>query len=104
MLRYRTGDVVLNTDERCPGGHDDRWLPGGIVGRTDDMVVIRGMNVYPSAIEEAVRSVTGSGEFRITFYTEPGGMDEIKLEVKNCTYCSTSESRSHLRVSRRPVA
>ena len=82
VLRYRTGDVVLNTDERCPGGHEHRWLPGGIVGRTDDMVVIRGMNVFPSAVEEAVRSVTGSGEFRITFYTEPGGMDEIKLEVE----------------------
>jgi phenylacetate-CoA ligase len=82
VLRYRTGDVVLNTDERCPGGHDDRWLPGGIVGRTDDMVVIRGMNVYPSAVEEAVRSVSGSGEFRITFYSEPGGMDEVKLEVE----------------------
>ena len=82
VLRYRTGDVVLNTDERCPGGHAHRWLPGGIVGRTDDMVVIRGMNVFPSAVEEAVRSVTGSGEFRITFYTEPGGMDEIKLEVE----------------------
>jgi phenylacetate-CoA ligase len=81
VLRYRTGDVVLNTDERCPGGHEDRWLPGGIVGRTDDMVVIRGMNVYPSAIEEAVRGVTG-GEFRITFYTEAGGMDEVKLEVE----------------------
>ena len=48
MLRYRTGDVVVNTEERCPAGHEDRWLPGGIVGRTDDMVVIRGMNVYPS--------------------------------------------------------
>ena len=81
VLRYRTGDVVLNTDERCPAGHDDRWLPGGIVGRTDDMVVIRGMNVYPSAIEEAVRGVTG-GEFRITFYTEAGRMDEVKLEVE----------------------
>jgi phenylacetate-CoA ligase len=81
VLRYRTGDVVLNTDERCPGGHEDRWLPGGIVGRTDDMVVIRGMNVYPSAIEEAVRGVTG-GEFRITFYTEAKGMDEVKLEVE----------------------
>jgi phenylacetate-CoA ligase len=82
VLRYRTGDVVVNTDERCPAGHGDRWLPGGIVGRTDDMVVIRGMNVYPSAIEEAVRRESGSGEFRITFYTEPSGMDEIKLEVE----------------------
>jgi phenylacetate-CoA ligase len=46
------------------------------------MVVIRGMNVYPSAIEEAVRQVRGAGEFLITFYSEPGGMDEIKLEVE----------------------
>ncbi len=82
VLRYRTGDVVLNTDEGCPGDHRDRWLPGGIVGRTDDMVVIRGMNVYPSAIEETVRESSGTGEFRLTFYSEPGGMDEIKLDVE----------------------
>jgi phenylacetate-CoA ligase len=81
VLRYRTGDAVVNAHERCPAGHEDRWLPGGIVGRTDDMVVIRGMNVYPSGVEEAVRSLS-SGEYRITFYTEPGGMDEIKLEVE----------------------
>ena len=73
VLRYRTGDVVMRTEERCPAGHQGRWLPGGIVGRTDDMVVIRGMNVYPSSIEEAVRSVSGAGEFRITFYSERGG-------------------------------
>ena len=82
VLRYRTGDVVERTDERCPAGHADRWLPGGIAGRTDDMVVIRGMNVYPSAIEEAVRGISGAGEFRITFYSERQGMDEIKLEVE----------------------
>jgi phenylacetate-CoA ligase len=82
VLRYRTGDVVEASTEACPAGHPGRWLPRGIDGRTDDMVVIRGMNVYPSAVEEAVRSVTRSGEFRITFYTETGGMDEIKLEVE----------------------
>jgi phenylacetate-CoA ligase len=82
VLRYRTGDVVVCANERCPAGHEDRWLPGGIVGRTDDMVVIRGMNVYPSSIEEAVRTVRGAGEFRITFYSERGGMDEVKLEVE----------------------
>jgi phenylacetate-CoA ligase len=82
VLRYRTGDVVVNAEDHCPSGHEERWLPGGIVGRTDDMVVIRGMNVYPSAIEEAVRRVGDTGEFRITFYSEPGGMDEIKLEVE----------------------
>jgi phenylacetate-CoA ligase len=82
VIRYRTGDVVVNRADRCSAGHEGRWLPGGIVGRTDDMVVIRGMNVYPSAIEEAVRQVSASGEFRITFYSERPGMDEIKLEVE----------------------
>jgi phenylacetate-CoA ligase len=82
VLRYRTGDVVLNSRDRCPAGHVHPWLPGGIVGRTDDMVVIRGMNVYPSAIEQAVRNASDSGEFRLTFYTEPSGMDEVKLEVE----------------------
>ena len=82
VLRYRTGDVVVNSEDRCPAGHEGRWLSGGIVGRTDDMVVIRGMNVYPSAIEEAVRNVAASGEFRITFYTERSGLDEVKLEVE----------------------
>jgi phenylacetate-CoA ligase len=82
VLRYRTGDVVISPSASCPAGHPHPWLPGGIVGRTDDMVVIRGMNVYPSAIEQAVRNATDSGEFRLTFYTEPGGMDEVKLEVE----------------------
>ena len=82
VIRYRTGDVVENSIARPPGDDTDRWLPGGILGRTDDMVVIRGMNVFPSAIEEAVRRVEGSGEFRVTFYSERGGMDEIKLEVE----------------------
>jgi phenylacetate-CoA ligase len=82
VLRYRTGDVVISPERPCPAGHEDPWLPGGIVGRTDDMVVIRGMNVYPSAIEQAVRNVSDSGEFRLTFYSEPGGMDEVKLEVE----------------------
>jgi phenylacetate-CoA ligase len=82
VLRYRTGDVVVNSAAVCPAAHEHRWLPGGIVGRTDDMVVIRGMNVYPSAIEQAVRDAPDTGEFRLTFYTEPGGMDEVKLEVE----------------------
>jgi phenylacetate-CoA ligase len=82
VLRYRTGDVVARSPSRCPAGHADLWLPDGIVGRTDDMVVIRGMNVYPSAIEEAVRHVSGSGEYRITFYSAARGLDEIKLEVE----------------------
>jgi phenylacetate-CoA ligase len=46
------------------------------------MVVIRGMNVFPSAIQQILREYEGVGEFRITFYTEPTAMDEVKLEVE----------------------
>jgi phenylacetate-CoA ligase len=46
------------------------------------MVVIRGMNVFPSAIEQILREFEGVGEFRITFYSEPTAMDEVKLEVE----------------------
>jgi phenylacetate-CoA ligase len=81
-IRYRTGDVVECCEDRCPAGHADRWLPGGILGRTDDMVVIRGMNVFPSAIEQVLREFDELGEFRITFYTEPAAMDEVKVEVE----------------------
>jgi phenylacetate-CoA ligase len=82
-IRYRTGDVVTCDAQPCPSGHPGRWVPAGIAGRVDDMVVIRGMNVFPSAIEQTLREIDGGvGEFRITFYTDPGAMDEVKLEAE----------------------
>jgi phenylacetate-CoA ligase len=82
VIRYRTGDVVEHSPVDCGVGHPGRWLPQGILGRSDDMVVIRGMNVFPSAIEQILREFEGVGEFRITFYSEPTAMDEVKLEVE----------------------
>jgi phenylacetate-CoA ligase len=81
-IRYRTGDLVEVCGDTCPAGHAGRWLPGGILGRADDMVVIRGMHVFPSAIEQVLRESGGVGEFRITFYTEASAMDEVKVEVE----------------------
>jgi phenylacetate-CoA ligase len=80
-IRFRSGDVV-DRGGACPGGHDDVWLPNGIVGRTDDMVVIRGMNVFPSAIEQTLREAGVLGEYRIRFYTEPTERDEIRVLVE----------------------
>jgi phenylacetate-CoA ligase len=82
VIRYRTGDMAKSAPSPCPGGHAGRWLPDGIQGRTDDMVVIRGMNVFPSTIEQTLRESPGVGEFRITFYTDPRAMDEVKVEVE----------------------
>jgi phenylacetate-CoA ligase len=80
-IRFRSGDVV-DVGGACPAGHDDVWLPNGIVGRTDDMVVIRGMNVFPSAIEQTLREAGLLGEYRIRFYTEATERDEIRVLVE----------------------
>jgi phenylacetate-CoA ligase len=82
VVRFRTGDMVQRSARRCSAGHAGLWLPRGILGRTDDMVVIRGMNVFPSAIEEILRQSSGVGEFSITFYNDPHAMDEVKVEVE----------------------
>ena len=82
VVRYRTGDMAARHPAPCPAGHPGGWLPRGILGRTDDMVVIRGMNVFPSAIEQILHETDGVGEFRVTFYREPAAMDEVKVEVE----------------------
>lgn len=70
LLRYRTGDLVKRETrnakhETCPCGSSDLALEGGILGRVDDMVVVRGVNVYPSAIEEIIRRVGGVAEYQV---------------------------------------
>lgn len=70
LLRYRTGDLVRRAaEERCACGSYELALEGGILARADEMVVVRGVNLYPSAVEEVVRSC-GVTEFRVETYTE----------------------------------
>ena len=76
VIRYRTGDLVR--PRRLPEG---LLLEGGILGRVDQMMLIRGVNLHPSAIEEAVRRAAGKAEFRITV-TREGAMDEAEVEVE----------------------
>jgi phenylacetate-CoA ligase len=70
LLRYRTGDLVqLSTLHSqpltCSCGSRDAVLEGGILGRVDDMVVVRGVNVYPSAVEEIIRRIGGVAEYQV---------------------------------------
>ena len=76
LIRYRTGDLVR--PRRLPEG---LLLEGGILGRADQMMLIRGVNLHPSAIEEAVRRAAGKAEFRITVARE-GAMDEAEVEAE----------------------
>ncbi len=65
VVRYRTGDRVRLSVERCPCGRTFARMVGGILGRADDMLVVRGMNVFPSTIEDVVRRFACVDEFRI---------------------------------------
>lgn len=66
LIRYRTGDLVRSAvDTQCECGRSELALEGGILGRTDDMVCIRGVNVYPSAVEEILRAQGGVAEYQV---------------------------------------
>ncbi|MEM1179747.1 MAG: AMP-binding protein [Acidobacteriota bacterium] len=80
LLRYRTGDLVRRApppDDR-PG---DIGLEGGVLARTDDMVVVRGVNLYPSAVDRVVRRFDGVAEYRVELRRDRG-MAELTLEVE----------------------
>ncbi len=82
MIRYLAGDVSLWVDDPCPCGRTYPRLPKGIYGRADDMFVVRGENVTPSAIEDVIRGIDGLGdEFRIVI-TREKTMDELIVQAE----------------------
>jgi phenylacetate-CoA ligase len=79
-IRYRTGDVVTVGGRTCRCGRTFLTLPGGIIGRTDDLIILRGVNVYPSALEAIVRTFEIE-EFRMVRSRE-GALDGLTVEVE----------------------
>jgi phenylacetate-CoA ligase len=82
LIRYRTGDLVrpIAIDGEDPEAFG---LEEGIIGRADDMVVVRGVNVYPSAIEAVVCSVEGIAEYQVEV-DQRGALPEIRLMIEKC--------------------
>jgi phenylacetate-CoA ligase len=78
LLRYRTGDRVRVATEACACGRTFLRLEGGLLGRVDDMLVVRGVNVFPSALEGIVRRFPAVDEFMIEVYRRHE-MDEVRL-------------------------
>jgi phenylacetate-CoA ligase len=81
MLRYRTGDLVRLDPEPCPCGRIERRLKDGILGRTDDMIHVRGNNVYPSAVEALIRQVAEVAEYRVEVDSS-GSSPSLSVEVE----------------------
>ena len=78
VIRYRTGDLVRLDKSPCACGRAFARLAGGILGRADDMLVVRGVNVFPSAIEGVVREFPEVSEFRIEVFNQRS-MSELKV-------------------------
>jgi phenylacetate-CoA ligase len=81
VIRYRTGDLAVRQSGTCACGRTFGWLEGGILARADDMIAVRGVNVYPSAIEAAVRRVPEVLEFRSTIGRQHE-MRTVSLEIE----------------------
>jgi phenylacetate-CoA ligase len=78
LIRYRTGDLVQIDETPCRCGRTFARLAGGILGRADDMVVVRGVNVFPSAIEGVLREFPEVSEFRIEVFSNRS-MNELRV-------------------------
>jgi phenylacetate-CoA ligase len=81
VIRYRTGDRVVAATEPCGSGCELLRLEGGILGRVDDMVTIRGNNVFPSSIEAILREFEGIAEYRINVETRKS-MPHLRIEIE----------------------
>jgi phenylacetate-CoA ligase len=85
LIRYRTGDLVCRVPGgglgRCDCGTVEMALEGGVVGRVDDMVVVRGVNVFPSAVDAIVRGLGGVVEYRVEVRSV-GALLELALDVE----------------------
>ncbi|MDE0825794.1 MAG: AMP-binding protein [Akkermansiaceae bacterium] len=80
LLRYRTGDLVKPV--AVPGGDPAAFvLEGGIIGRSDDMVVVRGVNIYPSAVDAVVRGCEGIGEYQVEV-DQRAALPELLIRVE----------------------
>lgn len=99
LVRYRTGDLVKpRFRSACACGRSDLALEGGILGRSDDMVVVRGVNVYPSAVEDIVRAFRDVAEYRVQLDCRQA-MTEMALEVEVADSAGSSSLQRQLEQS-----
>jgi phenylacetate-CoA ligase len=81
VIRYRTGDLVRVDPSPCPCGRSFMRLDGGILGRVDDMIHVRGNNVFPTALEAVVRRFPEMAEYRVEV-DQAGSLAVLRIEVE----------------------
>jgi len=81
VLRYRTGDLVEMTTEPCACGRRLARIKGGVLGRADDMLSVRGVNLYPAVIDNLIRAVPPITEYEVEI-RRVSEMDDLLLKVE----------------------
>jgi phenylacetate-CoA ligase len=94
LLRYRTRDLGTVVEEPCECGRTTVRLDG-LRGRLDDMLIVRGVNLYPSQVEHALLAVDGTAPHYRLLVERHGALDEVTLE------CEASDSGDHAELKRR---
>ena len=95
LLRYRTRDMVQAAPEKqCECGTYDLALNGGILGRTDDMLVVRGVNVYPGAVDNILRSFAAVTEYCVAIHNHRS-LPELSVQVEPAEGYANDASLTH---------
>ncbi|MFN2350356.1 MAG: phenylacetate--CoA ligase family protein, partial [Kiritimatiellia bacterium] len=81
LLRYRTRDITTLDDSPCACGRTGMRM-ARVIGRSDDMLIVRGVNVFPSQIEEALLRVDGTAPHYQIEVDRPGALDEMTIRVE----------------------
>ncbi len=81
LIRYRTGDMVRIATDPDPSGRTWRRIDGGVLGRADDMIHVRGNNLYPATLEAILRRFTQVAEYRIVV-DHTGPLADLRIEVE----------------------
>ncbi len=81
VLRYRTRDLASLDRGPCPCGRTGTRM-SRVKGRSDDMLIIRGVNVFPSQVEEALLRVEGTAPHYLIEISRPGALDEVVVKVE----------------------
>ncbi len=96
MIRLVSGDLAEWTNDPCPCGRTYPRFPRGIIGRIDDMLVVRGENIYPSAIEDVLHDFAELGtEFEIVV-SRPNALDELLVRAELAGPCDEPALRERV--------
>ncbi|HNY34789.1 MAG TPA: phenylacetate--CoA ligase [Methanothrix soehngenii] len=101
LIRYHTGDVTYIMDGKCSCGRTSRKLHR-FLGRADDMLIVRGINVFPSQIEDVLVSIPEIGNyFQVVVDRKKHGLDEISIQVELKDEAFTGELEDLARIRKK---